>query len=81
LPPPESESFDFPDHAALRGCYVRLSTRQAVERYLNERLEPGVSARAIIGRIRRTLCFVACIAETFASLLVKALSTVSWIKC
>jgi site-specific recombinase XerD len=58
LPAPDSESSDFPDHAALaalRAWYAGQSTRQAVERYLSERLEPGASARAIIGRIRRTL--------------------------
>ena len=50
LPSPDPESSDFPDHAALRGWYARLSTRQAVERYLNEHLAPGASARAIICR-------------------------------
>ena len=58
LPSPDPESSGFPDHAALaalRGWYSGLSSRQAVERYLNDRLGPGVSARAIIGGIRRTL--------------------------
>lgn len=41
--------------AALRGWHAGLSTREAVERYLGERLSPGQSSRGVLGRIRRQL--------------------------
>ena len=49
---------DFPDAAelaALRGWHAGLSTREAVERYLGERLSSGQSSRGVLGRIRRQL--------------------------
>ncbi|MCO5396747.1 phage integrase family protein [Ralstonia soli] len=49
---------DFPDAtelAALRAWHAGLSTREAVERYLGERLPPGLSSRGELGRIRRQL--------------------------
>ncbi|ANH75743.1 site-specific integrase [Ralstonia insidiosa] len=49
---------DFPDAAelaALRAWHAGLSTREAVERYLGERLTPGQSSRGVLGRIRRQL--------------------------
>lgn len=49
---------DFPDAAelaALRAWHAGLSTRDAVERYLGERLTPGQSSRGVLGRIRRQL--------------------------
>ena len=50
--------FDFPDAAelaALRAWHAGLSTREAVDRYLGERLTPGQSSRGVLGRIRRAL--------------------------
>jgi len=41
--------------AALRAWHAGLSTREAVERYLGERLTPGLSSRGELGRIRRQL--------------------------
>ena len=41
--------------AALRGWHAGLSTREAVERYLGERLDPGQSSRGVLGHIRRQL--------------------------
>jgi site-specific recombinase XerC len=41
--------------AALRGWHAGLSTREALEHYLGERLEPGQSSRSVLGRIRREL--------------------------
>ncbi|CAJ0774191.1 site-specific integrase [Ralstonia holmesii] len=49
---------DFPDAAelaVLRAWHAGLSTREAVERYLGERLTPGQSSRGVLGRIRRQL--------------------------
>ena len=49
---------DFPDAAelaALRAWHAGLSTREAVERYLGERLTPGQSSRGVLGSIRRRL--------------------------
>ncbi|SFQ19507.1 site-specific integrase [Ralstonia sp. NFACC01] len=49
---------EFPDAAelaALRAWHAGLSTRDAVERYLGERLTPGQSSRGVLGRIRRQL--------------------------
>jgi len=57
LPSPDSESSDFSGHAsfaALRGC-MRAQHPAAGRTYLSERLKPGASAAAIIGRIHRTL--------------------------
>lgn len=48
----------FPDAtelAALRGWHAGLSTREAVERYLGDRLTPRQSSRGVLGRIRRQL--------------------------
>ncbi|WP_343618142.1 phage integrase family protein [Ralstonia sp.] len=49
---------DFP-HAAelavLRAWHAGLSTREAVERYLGERLTRGQSSRGVVSRIRRQL--------------------------
>ena len=45
--------------AALRAWYQGLDTRDAVARYLNNRLAAGGSSRAIIRRIRDRLCQVA----------------------
>lgn len=53
---------DFPDVAelaALRAWHAGLSTREAVERYLGERLTPGQSSRGVLGRIRRQLAATA----------------------
>jgi len=47
--PPEAEL------AALRALHSGLSTRAAVERYAPELLADGVSARGVLGRIRRSL--------------------------
>ncbi|WP_426400206.1 phage integrase family protein [Ralstonia sp. R-29] len=49
---------DFPDAAelaVLRAWHAGLSTREAVERYLGERLDPGQSSRGVLGHIRRQL--------------------------
>ncbi|WP_112187909.1 site-specific integrase [Ralstonia sp. GX3-BWBA] len=46
---------DAPELAALRAWHAGLSTREAVERYLGERLTPGQSSRGVLGRIRRQL--------------------------
>ena len=46
---------DFPDAAelaVLRAWHAGLSTREAVERYLGERLTPGQSSRGVLGRVR-----------------------------
>ncbi|TKC88747.1 integrase [Trinickia terrae] len=45
--------------AALRAWYAGLSKREAVARYLPDRLGDGRSARAVLGRIRRQLVAVA----------------------
>jgi len=53
---------DFPDAAelaALRAWHAGLSNREAVERYLGERLTPGQSSRGVLGRIRRQLAAIA----------------------
>lgn len=47
---------DWPDAAslaALRAWYEGMGSRNAVERYLAGRREPGTSSRSTIGRIRR----------------------------
>ncbi|WP_446904332.1 phage integrase family protein [Burkholderia sp. YIM B11467] len=52
----------FPDAdelAALRAWYAGMTVRQAVERYLPDRLGEGRSARGVIGGIRRRLVRVA----------------------
>ncbi|WP_176050998.1 site-specific integrase [Burkholderia sp. BCC1644] len=52
----------FPDAdelAALRAWYAGMTVRQAVERYLPDRLGEGRSARGVIGAIRRRLVRVA----------------------
>ncbi|KML49361.1 integrase [Burkholderia cepacia] len=52
----------FPDAdelAALRAWYAGMTVRQAVERYLPDRLGAGRSARGVIGGIRRRLVRVA----------------------
>ncbi|MDS0808298.1 phage integrase family protein, partial [Burkholderia cenocepacia] len=52
----------FPDAdelAALRAWYAGMTVRQAVERYLPDRLGDGRSARGVIGAIRRRLVRVA----------------------
>ncbi|KJJ99665.1 integrase [Burkholderiaceae bacterium 26] len=49
---------DFPDAAelaALRAWHAGLSTREAVEHYLGERLTPRQSSRGVLGRVRRQL--------------------------
>ncbi|OBR48505.1 phage integrase family protein [Paraburkholderia tropica] len=54
----ETEPTGFPDDAelaALRAWYAGLDTRTAVERYLGDRKAPGMSARGMLGRIRRAL--------------------------
>jgi len=53
---------DLPDAAelaALRAWHAGLSTRDAVECYLGERLTPGQSSRSVLGRIRRQLAVFA----------------------
>ena len=45
--------------AALRAWHAGLSTREAVERYLGERLTSGQSSRGVLGRIRRQLAVFA----------------------
>ncbi|MGC0018131.1 phage integrase family protein [Ralstonia pseudosolanacearum] len=45
--------------AVLRAWHAGLSTREAVERYLGERLTPGQSSRGVLGRIRRQLAALA----------------------
>ncbi|MBR8411862.1 site-specific integrase [Burkholderia cenocepacia] len=64
--PPSSDSTPapagFPDAdelAALRAWYAGMTVRQAVERYLPDRLGGGRSARGVIGAIRRRLVRVA----------------------
>ncbi|MFW2274430.1 integrase, partial [Burkholderia orbicola] len=64
--PPSSDSAPapagFPDAdelAALRAWYAGMTVRQAVERYLPDRLGDGRSARGVIGAIRRRLVRVA----------------------
>ncbi|AJX84168.1 phage integrase family protein [Burkholderia pseudomallei 7894] len=70
----QTEPITFPDDAelaALRAWYAGLDARAAVARYLGERKAPGVSARGVLGRIRRTLAAFATsrhradLAETF----------------
>ncbi|TAM18721.1 MAG: integrase [Pandoraea sp.] len=54
----ETEPVRFPDDAelaALRAWYAGLDARTAVARYLGERKAPGMSARGMLGRIRRAL--------------------------
>ncbi|MGY4725799.1 phage integrase family protein [Burkholderia pyrrocinia] len=54
----ETEPTTFPDDAALaalRAWYAAVDTRAAVARYLGDRKAPGVSARSVVGRIRRAL--------------------------
>ncbi|PVX85729.1 site-specific integrase [Paraburkholderia unamae] len=70
----ETEPVRFPDDAelaALRAWYAGLDARSAVARYLGERKTPGMSARGMLGRIRRALVVFATsrhradLAETF----------------
>ncbi|RQR69285.1 integrase [Burkholderia sp. Bp9012] len=70
----ETQSPSFPDDAelaALRAWYAGLDARAAVARYLGERKSPRVSARGVLGRIRRALIAFAMsrhradLAETF----------------
>ncbi|OXH87439.1 integrase, partial [Burkholderia multivorans] len=52
----------FPDAdelAALRAWYAGMPVRDAVERYLPDRLGNGRSARGVIGGIRRRLVRIA----------------------
>ncbi|MCG5078370.1 site-specific integrase [Paraburkholderia tagetis] len=54
----KTESAGFPDDAelaALRAWYAGLDALTAVARYLGERKAPGMSARGVLGRIRRAL--------------------------
>ncbi|MDI9700812.1 site-specific integrase [Burkholderia cenocepacia] len=54
----ETEPAGFPDDAelaALRAWYAGLDARAAVARYLGDRTAPGMSARGVLGRIRRAL--------------------------
>lgn len=39
--------------SALRAWYEGVPSRQAVMRYLGDRMEPGQSARGVLGRLRR----------------------------
>ncbi|ALF88277.1 Hypothetical Protein RRSL_00422 [Ralstonia solanacearum UW551] len=60
--PAVSTSPEFPDAAelaALRAWHAGMSTHDAVERYLGERLTPGQSSRGVLGRIRRQLAVLA----------------------
>jgi len=50
---------DAAELAALRAWHAGLSTREAVERYLGERLDLGQSSRSVLGRIRRRLAVFA----------------------
>ncbi|MBN3789593.1 site-specific integrase [Burkholderia sp. Ac-20353] len=62
LPRPDSAPSGFPDAdelAALRAWYAGLAIRQAVARYLPERIGDGRSARGVIGGIRRRLVRIA----------------------
>jgi hypothetical protein len=70
----ETEPAGFPDDAelaALRAWYAGLNARSAVARYLGDRKAPGMSARGVLGRIRRALVAFAMsrhradLAETF----------------
>ncbi|KVN02814.1 site-specific integrase [Burkholderia stagnalis] len=64
--PTESAPADFPDAdelAALRAWYAGMAVRQAVERYLPERLGDGRSARGVLGGIRRRLVRAARLAH------------------
>jgi site-specific recombinase XerD len=70
----ETEPAGFPDDAelaALRAWYAGLDARSAVARYLGDRKAPGMSARGVLGRIRRALVAFAMsrhradLAETF----------------
>jgi site-specific recombinase XerD len=61
-PSPEPRPVDFPDAdelAMLRAWYAGLSARNAVERYLPERIGAGRSARGVLGGVRRRLAKVA----------------------
>lgn len=58
MPPSVSISSEFPDNAALaalRAWYAGLSSRAAVERYLNDRKTTGASSRGALGKIRHQL--------------------------
>ncbi|WP_430507110.1 phage integrase family protein, partial [Burkholderia sp. BCCCDS15] len=58
--PPAPAGFpDADELAALRAWYAGMTVRQAVERYLPDRLGEGRSARGVIGAIRRRLVRVA----------------------
>ncbi|MXN80180.1 tyrosine-type recombinase/integrase, partial [Burkholderia sp. 4701] len=64
--PTESTPADFPDAdelAALRAWYAGMTVRQAVERYLPDRLGDGRSARGVLGGIRRRLVRAARLAH------------------
>lgn len=55
-PAPRSPTFPDADQlAALRGWYAGLSSRSAVDRYLQHGKAPGESARGIVSGIRRQL--------------------------
>jgi len=45
--------------SALRAWYEGVSSRDAVMRYLGDRVAPGQSARGVLGRLRRQLADVA----------------------
>ena len=56
------EAPKLPDAAslsALRAWYEGVPSRQAVMRYLGARMEPGQSARGVLGRLRRQLASLA----------------------
>lgn len=67
LPAPPTKTagrsqYTFPDVselAALRAWYEGMPVRKAVEHYLLDRLEPGQSARGLLGMIRRRLVSIA----------------------
>ncbi|WP_430233541.1 phage integrase family protein [Paraburkholderia tropica] len=62
IPPAPDIPADFPDAdalAALRAWYEGASSRDAVRRYMHERLVNGQSARGVIGLIRRQLALYA----------------------
>lgn len=62
IPPAAELPSDFPDAdalAALRAWYEGATSREAAQRYLQDRLSHGQSARGVISQIRRRLALYA----------------------